>query len=1052
MNPEQARGIIPWFANNPVAANLLLVLIIALGVINMNGINREAFPSQEPDEVTVSISYDSGSAQATEEGVAIPMEQALEDVLGIDTLTISSTSSKASAEIEMQAGYDIDELLQDVKDSLDQVTSFPDEADPPVVAKETRQEHAIMIQLFGDTDRRSLQALSKDLESDLLEKSNINSVSISGWLDPTIMIEVDKDKLEAYGLTLDDITSAINSESSPSQVATLRNEDIYLHVRASEQAYVKQDFAQIPIRTTSTGAVLTLGDLANIIDGFDDDDFTLSRFNGRSSLAVQVITTGQDDISKSAEAAKEVVKEWQESGRLPQGVEIETWYDRSESINDRLSLMVKNAITGIVLVFIMLAIFLNLTVAFWVAMGLPFIFFGTMFVMGLDSVGLTLNMFTTFGFIMALGIVVDDAVVIGESVYSVRSKEGDTLANTIKGTLRVAIPTLFGVFTTVAAFWALSNIDGRLGHQYAQFAAVVTICLVLSVIESKLILPAHLAHLNTQRKARKNWLARGWGAIQHSADFALQWFNNRIYAGTIRYAIQHRYAVIVAFIVLFLLVVSMPLTGAIRISFFPNIPGDTIRASLSMHSDVSYGQTHKALTLLEETARATDKKLLNGSDAQGIEHLQVTASGDQSGSLRIELASSAPYSANDFAQTWQRLAGTPEGVSSLRIRSARESIDALRVELRGSDNTVLDGAMDTFISKLGAVSAVRGIELSNSSTESRLVLKLNDQGRALGLSTNELASQIKGNFDGEVVQKYQRDNAEIEVRIGYPDSQQESPANILNTLITLTDGTRVPLSSVALLTQEDAQTRITRIDGKRSVYLSAEVDKDQMSSTEVVEYLKSAIEPEMNKRFPSVDLYYSGEAEEREETESSMIKMFAIAMLVIYGLLAIPLKSYSQPVIIMMAIPFGIVGALLGHWFNGIALGIFSLNGIIALSGVVVNDSLLLTSRFNELRQETKHLHKAISEACQSRLRAVLLTSITTFAGLIPILWETSRQAQVMVPAAVSLAYGILFATLITLILIPVLLMVQEDIKYLVKRVKAYVNDDNTELVSKTLD
>ena len=250
MNPEQARGIIPWFANNPVAANLLLVLIIALGVINMNDINREAFPSQEPDEVTVSISYDSGSAQATEEGVAIPMEQALEDVLGIDTLTISSTSSKASAEIEMQAGYDIDELLQDVKDSLDQVTSFPDEADPPVVAKETRQEHAIMIQLFGDTDRRSLQALSKDLESDLLEKSNINSVSISGWLDPTIMIEVDKDKLEAYGLTLDDITSAINSESSPSQVATLRNEDIYLHVRASEQAYVKQDFAQIPIRTT----------------------------------------------------------------------------------------------------------------------------------------------------------------------------------------------------------------------------------------------------------------------------------------------------------------------------------------------------------------------------------------------------------------------------------------------------------------------------------------------------------------------------------------------------------------------------------------------------------------------------------------------------------------------------------------------------------------------------------------------------------------------------------------------------------------------------------
>lgn len=1048
MNSEQARGIIPWFANNPVAANLLLVLVIALGVINMDSLNREAFPSLTPNEISVSIGYDSGSAQATEEGVSIPMEQALQDVLGIKSITTTSSASSASARIEMQDDYDIDELMDDIKDELDQVTSFPDEADPPVVSKAMRQEHAIWIQLYGDSDRRTLQTLSKELESDLLEQANVNSVSISGWLDPTMLIDVDKTKLEAYGLTLSDVAAAINSESSPARVATLRNEDLYLHVRASSQAYVKQEFANIPVRTSNSGAVLRLKDIATIIDAFDDEDFMLSRFNGESSLALQVLTTGRDDISKSAEAAKQVVQEWRQSGRLPQSVSLDTWYDRSESINSRLSLMIKNAITGIVLVFIMLAIFLNLTVAFWVAMGLPFIFFGTLFVMGLDSIALTLNLFTTFGFIMALGIVVDDAVVIGESVYSVRSKEGDTLANTIKGTMRVAVPTLFGVFTTVAAFWALSNIEGRLGQLYAQFAAVVAICLILSVIESKLILPAHLAHLNTHRKARTNLLARGWGSIQNSADAGLQWFNHRIYAKLIHHSINHRYAVLVLFITVFALVISMPFTGAIRMSFFPNIPGDTIRANVSMYSDVSYGQTHRVLTLLEQTARATDETLRKDSDALGIEHLQVTANGDQSGRLRVELASSAPYSAAEFARTWQSLSGSPEGVSNLRIRSSWQSIDALRIELRGSDNTVLEGAMEELTNKLGSVSAVRGLEQSDSATESRLVLRLNDQGRALGLSTNTLAGQIMSNFDGQVVQKYQRDNAEIEVRIGYPDNQRESPANILNTLVTLNDGTRVPLDSVATLSQETAQTKITRIDSKRSIYLSAEVDKDLMSATEVVDYLKNAIEPEMNQRFPSVDMYYSGEAEEREETESSMVQMFAIAMLIIYGLLAIPLKSYSQPIIIMMAIPFGIVGALLGHWFYGLALGIFSLNGIIALSGVVVNDSLLLTARFNELRKETKHLRKAIIEACQSRLRAVLLTSVTTFAGLIPILGETSRQAQVMVPAAISLAYGILFATLITLVLIPVLLMIQEDFKQLLRRIKPLLSNDSRESTS----
>lgn len=1076
---DQHKGIIPWFANNPVAANLLLILVITLGLINMTSLNKEAFPSLSPNRVAISVSNDSGSAKENEEGIAIPIEQALESTSGIKHITTSSSASSTAVSVEMVDGYDIDTLKADIEDEISQITSFPDDADPAVISKAVREEHSIWIQLYGDADRRTLQKLIDDLDSDLLEHEDISATSITGWLDPTMLVEVDKNKLESYDLTLTDIATAINAESATAKVATLRNEDIYLSVSASEQAYIKSAFLQIPIKTTANGGILYLEDIADIRDAFDEDEFSLSRFNRQNSIAIQVLTKGTSDISDSAIAAKAVLQEWQDKGRLPPNVSASTWYDRSESINDRLDLMVKNAVTGILLVFVLLAIFLNITVAFWVAMGLPFICFGTLFFMGLESIDLTLNMFTTFGFIMALGIVVDDAVVVGESIYTVRSKEGDTLGSTIKGTMRVAIPTLFGVFTTVAAFWALSNVEGRLGQVYAQFATVVAICLILSVIESKLILPAHLAHVNTRKSTRTNPIARFWAAIQRGADNGLEWFSERIYKPGIDLTLTYRYAVTLFFIAIFILVTAMPLTGAIRVSFFPRIPGDTVRASLTMNNDVSYGQTERVLLALEDKAYQADIALRSASDKPrgqrpengerpseapaggrkpapqpkgdvAIKNIQVVSNGDQSGNIRIELSSDRPYTSAQFAAKWQQLSGTPEGVKNLRIRSARETVDALKVELRGNDSSVLNGAMEELLRQLETLPAVTGIEQNTDPTESRLILELSEQGRFLGLSTSDLASQVSRNFDGTTVQSYQRDNAEVDVLLGYPNDQQESPSEIMSTKITLDDGTRVPLSVVAQLTQTDAATSIVRIDGKRSVYLSSEVDKDIMSSTEVVEYLQKAVVPQMERQFSGVSFYFSGEAEQRAETQSSMSQMFMIALLIIYGLLAIPLKSYTQPIIIMMAIPFGIIGAILGHWMNDLALGIFSLNGILALSGVVVNDSLLLVSRFNDLRHETGHVTKAISLACRSRLRAVLLTSFTTFAGLIPILWETSRQAQVIIPAAVSLAYGIMFATVITLILIPALLMIKEDIENLLKRLKKNkeASEESLELLS----
>lgn len=709
-------------------------------------------------------------------------------------------------------------------------------------------------------------------------------------------------------------------------------------------------------------------------------------------------------------------------------MELVTWYDRSTSITERLQLLVKNALTGIFLVFVLLAVFLNLTVAFWVAMGLPFIFFGTLFLMGTDMIGLSLNEFTTFGFIMALGIVVDDAVVVGESVYTLRAEKGDTRENTIKGTLRVALPTIFGVFTTVAAFFALSQISGGLGQLYSQFATVVAICLILSLIESKLILPAHLAHLNTRPSSTANPLLLGWQKIQKGADWLLNRFSERCYQPVIDFALHHRYAVLVLFVALFALVISMPFTGLLKTSFFPDIPGDTVRAELTMQNDTSFGQTHAALNLIEKRAYQVDQELNGSTGHSSIANIQVLSEADQSGKVTVELDSEASYDINAFTRRWQQLAGLPEGARTLSIQNAPRMVDALRIEMRAADDSTLSAAGNVLKTRLQAIPAVSGIEDNLEPGQPQLHLKLTEQGRALGFTTEMLAQQIFQGFSGQVVQRYQRNNDEIEVKVRYPEADRQNSTDLLVSSVRTSDGQVIPLAGVATVTSGYTRDSITRIDGKRAIYISADVDKDVMSSTELVTILREQVAPTLEANYPGLSLHFAGEAEEQAKTENSMGKMFLLAMLMIYLLLAIPLKSYVQPVLIMTAIPFGIVGAILGHWLNDLSLGILSLNGIIALSGVVVNDSLLLVSRFNDVRGEGVGLREAIALACCSRLRAVLLTSFTTFAGLMPLLWETSMQAQFLIPAAVSLAYGIMFATLITLILIPSLLMIQDDL------------------------
>ena len=1002
----------------------------------------------EPRFVTVSMTYDSGDAKQAEEGIAIKIENALESVPGIKRMTSTSTASGSSVQVEKETDYDLETLMTDVKNKVDAIYNFPSDAEKAVISKGRRQDHVIWVQLYGDADQASLQQLGEQLERELLAKDGISQVEASSYVDHMMSVEIDEARLQAYGLTLTDVSDAINAESSTALTTSLRNKEKVIRLKASEQAYYTGDFASIPLLADASGTYLTVGDVTNIEDMFADDAYKLSRYNGKNGYGIQVIMDEYGDVENIVEQTNELVADWHQRGLLPDGVELETWYDRSTLITERLDLLTKNAVTGIAMVFVVLAVFLNLRVAFWVAAGLPFILFGTLFFMTDRFTGLTLNEMTTFGFIMALGIVVDDAVVVGESVYSTRQKYGDSIHNTILGTLKVAVPTLFGVFTTVAAFAALSNISGGLGNLYSQFGLVVTICLLLSVVESKIILPAHLAHLPTQKK-KSGGISGLWGKVQDGATKGLRWFSLVLYRPVLKYALNFRYAVILLFVALFVLVIGMPMNGTVRVGFFPSLSGDTVSAEMSLQSDASYGQNERNMQWLETSLNKADQQLMDKyhSDVSGISSLQVMASGDQSGSITVELKKDKVYSLDELASVWRELAGTPEGVKQLKIQSRREMVDAFKVELKSVSDETLLLAEEAFREALSQTDGVTSVESSLTPGEAMMRFELTPQGRAMGMDTASLSQQLLQAFGGDIVQRYLRNKNEVKVRVRYPEEKRSNPADILNAKVRLDDGTVVPLNVVAQIIPDTQQKQITRIDGLRALTVSASVNADVITATELVNIMNETLVTQLTLQHSDLAIHFAGEAEQQEETTSSMQTLTIVALLAIYALLAIPLKSYIQPLIIMAAIPFGIVGAILGHWSNGLMISLLSMQGILALSGVVVNDSLLLVSRFNELRRAGRPAKAAIMDACHGRLRAILLTSFTTFAGLYPILGETSKQAQFLIPAAVSLGYGILFATFITLLLIPALTLINEDARILIERVSARFSKPTERLV-----
>ncbi|WP_036551264.1 efflux RND transporter permease subunit [Neptunomonas japonica] len=1028
MSKVTSKGWVAWFASNPVAANLLMALILVAGVISALNLRVEAFPPLPPNSVSISVEYDTGSARSVEEGVTSKIEEALQGVQGIKTVTSTSNTSSASITVNRTSGYDLDTLYRDVKNRVDGIATLPNDAERPIISREIYLEDAVSVHLAGDVPQDVLQQSARTLRKKLLNNPAIERVNSNGRHTPEISIQVNEQQLQALELTIRDIADKVAASSLTVAGGELFSKDGYLIVKADQQRYQLRDFESILIKQTQSGQRLTLADIATVKDAYEQSG-VLSRFNGERAIWLDVKMYSSSDIMEISTAVQKEVKHFRLT--QPDSIQITVWNDQSIYIANRLNLLLKNSIMGIALVMLLLALFLNVRVAFWVGAGLPVIFAGAMLLMDARLFNMTLNELTTFGFIIALGIVVDDAVVVGESIYTERQRHGASLNSTISGAQRVAVPTVFGVLTTVVAFMALTLVEGEMGKIFSFFAYAAAFCLIFSLIESKLILPAHLAHLKMENKSAKNPISKGWGWLQKKTNQGLRFFTRKIYRPFIHQVLNFRYTTVLLAIALFILVGGLVPSGKIRSVFFPDIPSDFIEVQLELEDQAGYGLVQAQALEIEQIAMQVNRQLQEKHQlsSEPIPHL-MTLTGNTSATIIAGLSprTERPLSTSEIADLWQQKISAMEAVRKLKFVTAWEGAADITIELRSESAQTLKQASPLVQNALAQFSGVSGIENSIKAGQAQIDLKLLPAGEAMGLTTAMLAQQIQQAYQGYEIQRIQRGRDEVKVKVSYPDEQRRRIEDLEQARIRTPNGQIVQLRTVAHISTRYVSDEIEHIDRSRVAYISADLDKMVASPTEVLNSLDKQLLTQLQQDYPDLTVTFAGEAQEEAETTGSLKGAFLVALIAIYALLAIPLKSYIQPLMIMSAIPFGVIGALLGHWLHGIPLSLLSMFGILALSGVVVNDSLLLISRYNENRAAGKPARLAMIEAGCGRMRAIILTSITTYAGLVPLIWETAENAQFLIPAAVAMGYGILFATLITLLLIPALVLISDDL------------------------
>lgn len=1037
------HGMISWFARNPVAANLMMVIILAAGAhAAFNRIPLEVFPSFESDVVTIGMSYRGATPAEVEESLVIRIEEAIADLDGIDKIVSLANEGAARIRVEVLKGTDPHQLLEDIKTRVDAITTFPDEVERATYSVVVFRREVISVVVSGDLSERELRRYGEEVRDELAALPMLNQVELNAVRAPEISVELSEQALNRYGLTFDAVAQAIRRSSVDLPAGSIRTEGGEILLRTKGLASRGDDFASIVLRARADGSRLTLGDVATVNDGFEQDPLDM-KFDGKPGVLVKVFRTGDQSALDIGNVVKDYIVK--KSAQLPANVSLGQWRDRSRIVKLRLQTLLDSAWQGGVLIFFILALFLRISVALWVCVGIPISFMGALWLM--PELGVTINLISLFAFILVLGIVVDDAIVTGENIFSHLKRSEDQVDAVVRGAQEVSVPVTFGLLTTVVAFAPLLFVEGVRGAIFAQIPAIVIPVLMFSWVESKLILPAHLRHVRVTHQQELNSLSR----LQRRVADGLEYFVKHYYQPLLVKSLKQRYLTLAIFIAVSFVVVSFAASGRYAFTFFPRVESETARATLTMQSGTPEEVTAQHLAKMAKEAETLQARFVDVDGNSVISNIMINtgwagggggppAGGGSAEVGQVSLALVPPeerkleVSTRELVRAWRRAIGDIPGAKELTYRAEiGRGGDPVDVQLSGRDFKVLSEIADLVREQLHKYPGVYDIRDSFEDGKPEIKLSVRPAAELLGLSTTELGRQVRQAFFGAEAQRIQRGRDDVRVMVRYPDAERRD-LNSLDTMrIRTADGAQVPFGNVAEVNMGHGFSSIRRIDRQRVVSVTADMDKKTTDARSIARDLRTFLD-DLLKKYPGVTYSLEGEQREQGETFGSLISGTIFTLFAIYSLLAIPFRSYVQPILVLMVIPFSIVGALLGHMVMGLSLSIMSLMGMLALAGVVVNDSLVLVDWINRKRREGMHLDEALHAAGGSRFRPILLTSLTTFAGLTPLLLEKSTQAQFLIPMAVSLGFGILYATFLSLLLIPTSYRIMEDAKQGIRR------------------
>jgi len=1050
--------ILSWFAENHVAANLLMLTICFAGVVTSLHIVQEVFPEMDLDIITVQVPYLGGTPSEVEESVCIKVEEQIQGVEGIKKITSTAVEGLGTVTVELKRDADPQEALDDIKSEVDRIVTFPEETEEPVVNLVEARRPVMDVVIFGDTDERSLKVLADRVRDDLMALDAITYAETRGTRPYEISIEIGESRLRAYGLTLADVTRAVRANSLDLPGGSVETAGGEILVRTKGQRYTGEQFARVPVVTAPDGTRVTIGDLGTVIDGFEDTD-TETRMDGKPAATVAVFRSGDENVLDVAAAVHAYVDEQNEV--LPGDLQMITWQDRSEIYRDRMNLLIKNGAFGLLLVFLSLTMFLQMRLAFWVALGILISFLGAFWV--LPWFGVTLNMISLFAFIVSLGLVVDDAIVVGENVFARRERGEAPQTAASRGVAEVASPVIFAVTTTIVAFAPLSSVEGTMGKFMAPIPVVVIAVLVFSLVESLLVLPAHLSTVKEVRplggedpggRGRRGpfaWYSR----FKHAFATRTERFVNHTYAGHLAWFLRRRGLVAAVAFAAFAITMALAAAGHVKFTLMPRIESDTMTADLTLPQGATMADARRGVARLESALSEIQRELQaeapdgappiienvmttigsqpRGSGSAGPAHAQ--SSGGSGANLieinvQLESAETRPVSSGELVRRWREKTGpVAEAVALTFSADLFRGGKPIAIQLTSPHHEQLVAASETLKDELAQYPGVQDITDSFEEGKLELKLDLRPEASALGLATADLARQVRHGFYGDEALRIQRGRDEVKVMVRFPEDERTSLGYVEDMRIRTPQGSEVPFSRVATAELGRGFATIERADRQRIVTVYGDVDQAVTNAGEVLADVEASVLPDLLARYPGLRYSLEGQERDRAESMQSLYRGFLLALFVIYSLLAVLFRSYAQPLLVMSAIPFGVVGAIWGHILMGWNLTLLSMFGVVALTGVVVNDSLLMIDFINRERRQGMAADEAIVQAGVRRFRPILLTSITTFLGLTPLLLEKSLQAQFLIPMAISLGFGVLFATGITLILVPVSYSLLDSLK-----------------------